>query len=75
MFDASVVDLTTVYAEDDQKKRATLAYVIDGSEWTKRPDAEEVYVLDFADADILIPWPKEMTAKEAIIAWASSCAH
>ena len=31
---------------------------------------EEAWVIDWEAAGIKIPWPKEMSAKEAIIAWA-----
>ena len=76
MFDANTVDTTTLHTTVDRfsvgtKKFAALAYVIDNGPWRERPDADEVFVLDFADADVRIPWPKGMTVKQAILAWAA----
>jgi hypothetical protein len=70
MYDAATVDSTTVYP-DGRLKRATLVLVGDQSPWRERPDAEEVYVMDFADEGILIPWPRGISVKSAILEWAS----
>jgi len=38
---------------------------------TKRHStARDQYVLDWPQADLRIPWPRGMTAKEAVVQWA-----
>ena len=41
-----------------------------GERFTERPDAEEVYILDWEAADIIIPWSEGRTPKQAILDWA-----
>lgn len=35
-------------------------------------DADDAFILNWEDADILIPWPVGMSPKQAILAWAAS---
>ena len=41
-----------------------------GEEFTERPDVEEAYILQWEAADVVIPWPKGRTPKQAILDWA-----
>ena len=51
--------------------RAYLFLVTPGTpDFMKRPVAKEVFVLHFEDAGVVIPWPKGMTVKEAVLSWA-----
>jgi hypothetical protein len=43
---------------------------IDKSVPTSRPDIEDLYLVFWATADIKIPWPRDLSPKEAIIEWA-----
>lgn len=37
--------------------------------WDERPDADEVYVIRFDAAGVVIPWLEGMTQRESVEAW------
>jgi hypothetical protein len=63
--------LTTSHSPDAAPHfvKVARASIVDITGNLERPVAEEVFVLHWEDADIVIPWPKGMTAKQAIIDW------
>ena len=52
-------------------KRASVVMLRNVPGFLTRPDAEEVFVIDWPDAGIVIPWPAGDTPAEAIRRWAT----
>lgn len=50
--------------------RAAMVYILPGVKVKRARDVEEMYVLYWADEDVVIPWPAGMAPKQAILAWA-----
>ena len=71
-------DYYQIVADNEARKidaaaRVNTAYAIwieAASQLHIRGDADEVFVIHWEDADVVIPWPEGMTVKEAIMAWA-----
>lgn len=53
-------------------QRAFAIWVAPESQTHHRGDADEVFVLHWEDAGVIIPWPEGMTVKEAIVQWAGA---
>ena len=51
-------------------EKAYLIYIQGNSLVQKRPVADEVYVIHWEDAGVIIPWHEGVTIKEAILEWA-----
>ena len=44
--------------------------VTDALSLERHPGAPEQFVLDWPQADLVIPWPEGLTALEAVVTWA-----
>ncbi len=67
--------MTTQPVDRPVVNRAVMIYVKPGSNsltFTRPDDAEEVYLVDWEDAGIRIPWSKGVSVKAALLAWARS---
>jgi hypothetical protein len=59
---------TTISFSAQTVRNAMLMYVTNG-ETIPRPNGEQVWVIHWEDAGMLIMWPEGMTATEAVRAW------
>ncbi len=50
-------------------KKAEYAAIVRLTGTYERPEAGTVYVIDWPDAGIVIPWPEGLSAREAVKAW------